>query len=128
METGSSPGRGSTTTPPATPGIPPGTSPPTGASTDRVLAARSGDQIIGVAVVGTDTPCATFVGGAVARQDRRAVEIAIALLAGAAELTADRRLDIELDDWMEEVARAIEPWPSEVVDEAYIVAEHSGRA
>ena len=93
----------------------------------HVLLAPSDDDIVGVAVVGTGQSPGRFVGGAVGRDDPHAVDIATRLLVGAADLTVDRCLDIELDDWMSEVARTIEPWPHQVLDEAYVVADTSTR-
>ena len=94
---------------------------------DHVVLASTDDDVVGVALVWVGQPAARFVGGAVARDDPYAVEIATRLLVGAAELTVERCLHIELDDWMSELSRAIEPWPHGVVDEAYVMAETSPR-
>lgn len=95
-------------------------------SPSRVLVASRNNTIVGVAFVGLDPPT-TFVGGAVARDDPDGTAIAATLITSAASRSDNQILDIELDDWMWDVTAAIEPWPHQILDEAFIVAESTRR-
>lgn len=86
-----------------------------------LIAARAG-RAVGIALL-TGAAAPAFTGGAVDRHDPEAVGIATALLAAAAGGTPDGTVDAEVDDWLWEVDRALQPWRPTVVDEAFVVAE-----
>ncbi len=87
-----------------------------GGPDDTVFVWPSAPPYRGLAILGPD---GSWAGGAVDRDDPDALRIADALLRSV----AGRRLEVELDGWMVEVAAALDGLATLVIDEAVILGD-----
>lgn len=92
----------------------------------RVVVVEADHRPTGVALLAEGDGSARLVGGAVRRQDPRRTEIAVALLDTATGLFPT--VDVEVDEWMDEMVAAVTARPHEVLDEAWVVAENPAGA
>jgi hypothetical protein len=93
------------------------------AETQKIAVARRGDTVTGIALVLPHGGELRFAGGAILRDDPDAHRIAKDLLLGIAAALGRTEFVVEVDDWMQEIDRALLEFTTEVLDETQLVIE-----